>query len=204
MNGTDWHNGAMVRAKIYVDVGWDHETRQATTVSENEIRDDPDSLGGLREAISPYSGDVDLDGRIGLHLSDGREFMGRDFHIEYVRHMLGLNETFCEKSSAQMRLNGQTHSLRASASGERIRLELVHRGSPMDSCDFPREEIVLEWFLAWARFERVAYELGDVAAKELATTRFAQLCPEMQIVVGEDRLMSVLNDPIGEVFGIDS
>ena len=203
MSVTYCQNKNVLKASIFVDIGLDTETDKAIIVSENEIRDDPESLGGLRQAISPYRGDVDLDGRVVLRLPDRSDFLGRDFYIEHVRHMLGLGRTFCNETPHEMRLNGQTHALRASAAGERIRLEILHRGNPIDSFDFPREEIASEWFLAGARFERVAAELGDVGAKEIATTHFSRLCPKLQDVIGEDRLMSVLNDPIAEVFGVE-
>ena len=193
----------MVRAEIHVDIGWDREAGKTIIVSEGKIRDQPDSLGGLRQAISPYGGEVDLDGRIGLHVPGRPVFLGPDFYIEYVRYMLGVGGTFCEQTASEMRLNGQEHHLRVSAAGDLIRFEIENRGRLIDTVDFPRKDIAREWFLAGVRFERVAAELGDVDAKARMTAGFDRLCPEFKSAVGEDRVRAALNDPIVEVFGTE-
>ena len=191
-----------LRVEIYVDVGRDQTSGELLAVSEEQIRSHPESLGGLSSRFKPFAGRVHLDGRMRIHLAGGRDFLGPKYLIQDVRYMPIFCDTFCKKLTEEVNLNGRSEVLRASASGDLIRLTIVRGATTVDAFDLERTAVASEWFLASTRFNRVAIELGDTDAKNAAEATFRRLCPDLQKAVGEDRFRATLSDPIDDVFGI--
>ena len=190
-----------LRVEIYIDVGRDQESGELLTVSEEQIRSESESLAGLSSRFKPFAGRAHLDGRIQIHLACGRDFLGPNYLIQDVRYMPVLSDTFCKKLTEEVNLNGQSEVLRASASGNLIRLTIARGTTTVDAFDLDRKTVASEWFLASTRFARVAMELGDTDAQNAAEATFQRLCPELQKAVGEDRFRATLSDPVGDVFG---
>lgn len=193
------------RLEIYVDVGRDPATGELLMVSEEKIRSESESLGGLSSRFKPFAGRVHLDGRIRIHRAGGRQFLGPNYLIQDVRYMPVFGDTFCKGLTEEVNLNGQSEVLRAaSESGDQIRLTIAKGTTTVDAFDIDRAAIASEWFLASTRFARVAMELGDSDAKNASEASFHRLCPEFQKAVGEDRFRATLSDPIVDVFGMQS
>ena len=186
-----------MRVDISLNLGRDTATGGQLIVSQDDFLERPNLVAELNELVFAVDGQVDLDGHVSI-VSGSHSFLGADYWIADLEISLVLLEKpLCSGGVEEMFLNGGQLDLTASRAADMVRFEVRSRRSRelVDSAEFKAANIAGEWFLAWARFCRIAAELGDEYSIDRVRTVFRGLCPEYRGLVGEERLASVLNDP---------
>lgn len=186
-----------MRVEVWVNLG----PGPNGVLSGRDLVEHPHLAEEFRERVSPDRGRVFLDGHLAV-VSGEYRFLGVDYLIEnFDTSLILLEAPVCSQGSQEMFLDSGRHTLTATGISQTIRFEVKRRstGNVVERAEFKAQDLASEWFLGWARLMRIAAELGDEYSSDQVTASFRALCSEYQTLVGEDRLMAVLNDPFEKV-----